>query len=110
MPIRLESGAKSVVLDKIVSIAYHLQDRAGDRDILLPQELLAARLNVSQRTISTQIGTAVKRGFLVPRSRHDYKNGYAKSYRFRVSLSDDAGREIRSTSNRDYRSDRVNRV
>jgi len=110
MPIRLESGPKSALFNKIVSIAYHLQDRAGDRDILLPQELLAARLKVSQRTISSQIGTAVRRGFLVPSSRHDYKNGYAKSYRFRVFRFDDADREIRSTSNRDYRSDRVNRV
>jgi hypothetical protein len=91
-PVRLQ-GSTSRVYRAVISIAYHLQKRAGNRDIVLPQVRIARELNVSQRTVSSYIAVAIDRGLLIPKSSYDYANKRAKRYRFRLSRFNYRGKE-----------------
>lgn len=80
-PVQVE-GPRSLIYQKVISIAFHLQRRAGDRDIALPQERIARLLNVSQRIISAYLTLAVRRGLLRPVAGHNHAAKLAKRYRF----------------------------
>lgn len=94
VPVKLRSGPSSALYEKVISIAYHLQQRAGDRHIILPQQRMADRLKVSQRIIGTHIAVAVRRGLLVVMSGFDFTRAQAKKYRFNLARFDDTGREM----------------
>ncbi len=83
-PVELAALKGSPTFNKIVAIAYHLQLRAGDRDILLPQQRIAGALKVSQRIVSAYAATAVQRGLLRIVSHFNYATKRATHYRFNL--------------------------
>jgi hypothetical protein len=83
----------------LLSIAYHLQQRAGDRDILLPQARLAELLKVSQRTVSSYLDLARRNRLLRVIARYNYAAKKATLYRFAIDRFDPmTGEELTQTS------------
>jgi hypothetical protein len=97
-PVRV-SGPSSTTYAKVVGIAYHLQNRLGERNIVLPQERIAEKLGVSQRAVSGYISAAVTNGVLRVVSDCNFAAHEAKHYRF-VGRVKDFGECAEVTSNR----------
>lgn len=83
----------------IVGIAYHLQNRLGDREIVLPQGLIAEKLGVSQRAVSGYLSAAVQSGLLRAVSGYNFAAHQAKRYCF-VGKVKEFGDHVEVTSNR----------
>jgi len=98
LPVKV-SGPNSTTYTKVVGIAYHLQNRLGERNIVLPQERIAEKLGVSQRAVSGYISAAVNNGLLRVVSDCNHAARQAKHYRF-VGRVKDLGGCAEVTSNR----------
>jgi hypothetical protein len=98
LPVKV-SGPSSTIYAKVVGIAYHLQNRLGERNIVLPQERIAEKLGVSQRAVSGYISAAMNNGLLRVVSDCNHAARQAKHYRF-VGRVKDLGDCVEVTSNR----------
>ena len=69
---------------KFISVAGWLQVTAGDKNIVLPCDLLGQRFNVSAMTISRMRTWAVEDGYIKLVKAHRYAAKSAAEYRFNV--------------------------
>jgi hypothetical protein len=81
-------GPSSRAYRLLISVAGHLQMRAGDRDIALPQSRLAELLEISQTGASLYLGLAVRNRILRVTRWHNRAAKQAKEYRFDLELFD----------------------
>jgi hypothetical protein len=98
LPVKV-SGPSSTTYAKVVGLAYHLQNRLGERNIVLPQERIAEKFGVSQRAVSGYISAAMNNGLLRVVSDCNHAAHQAKHYRF-VGRVKDFGNCVEVTSNR----------
>jgi hypothetical protein len=64
-----------------ISTLFHLQLAAPTRSLFLPQTLLAVQFGCSQRTISSLVAEAERRGYLQRTNRHVYFKGSPSSHK-----------------------------
>jgi hypothetical protein len=82
-----------------LGVAFHLQKLTGERNILLPCRLLAAKLRVSAMTISRYRGSALSDGYLREDKPSYFSSNASRATEFRFNvthpgISDQFGKPI----------------